>query len=93
MSEPDLSKYPEECKCGTSLRWAITVNGKGMPLNATPNEERGNFSFLPGSETHIESVKPGAREFGDTRPRYLTHFAECEYASEFRRRHPAHGEH
>lgn len=87
MTEPDLSKYPRECKCGTALRWAITKNDRPMPLNAKPRDV-GNFAFIHGSETHIESVKPGQREFGDERPRYLTHFAECQYAAEYRSRHP-----
>lgn len=87
-----LSKdRPKKCKCGRPMRWVVTKNGKAMPIDPDP-VPNGNVVFAEGSDTDALYVKPGQREFGDERPRYVSHFATCQYARDFRKRHPAPGE-
>lgn len=69
-----------ECKtCGAEIRWADTVSGKIMPLDAKP-DPKGLFVVVSG-------IARKATDEDDRllRNRYTSHFANCKQAAQHRR--------
>jgi len=75
--------------CGAPIRWAVTKNGKRMPVDATPSSD-GNVVLIPrlrgeAPEAHVyrdpTDAAAGAPD-GDT---YLSHFSTCPNARAHRR--------
>jgi len=62
-----------ECRsCGASIIWAITSNGKRIPLDAEPVERPGLFVFDNGYAKQPPAV-------------YQAHFASCPDADSWRK--------
>ena len=65
------------CKsCGARIIWAITGNGKKMPVDAKPTD-KGNI-VLEGEEPVAVYVDPGTGT-------HTSHFATCPNAAEHRK--------
>ena len=69
--------------CGAPIRWAHTVNGKAMPVDAEPVPD-GNVVYTGRPVTNDQCrTAPGVRVesqppmFDDGEPRYTSHFATC----------------
>lgn len=82
----------ERCRsCGAPIIWAQTVNGKAMPIDAEPVPD-GNV-LLTGRrvETRRGTLAPECRVEGDTpmfpdgADRYMSHFATCPQADQWRK--------
>lgn len=79
--------------CGAAIFWGLTERGKRIPLNAEPDNAKGNMviSFW----TQIDEGKPGevtnfhVRAAGTLldakQTRYLSHFVSCPEAKRWRR--------
>lgn len=68
------------CKsCRAEIIWAITENGKRIPLDAEPAERpTGVFTVVErGGETY---AIPTSRD-----PVFITHFATCAFADQHRK--------
>lgn len=80
------------CKsCSADIRWAVTVNGKKIPIDYAP-VVKGNITLterqgLPPiavvlnaqGDAFLEALQPSAES-----PRYTSHFATCPDAAAFR---------
>ena len=92
----------DRCRsCGAQIFWAVTANGKRMPLDAQPHPE-GNLVLRtqagPDGQEALDdpllclSVAAVAKleEHGIParlgEPRYLSHFATCPQAGQHRRK-------
>ncbi len=60
-------------KCGAKIRWANTLNGKKIPLDARPNGE-GNLNLV--GET-VYRVTENFKRVHPDEVIYMTHFATC----------------
>lgn len=66
------------CKsCGAAILWALTDNGKRMPVNAEP-VENGNLLLVADED--------GPRAIYATQGTHVSHFATCPYAENWRKR-------
>lgn len=78
---------PATCaSCGAPIVWAETVNGHPMPVDAEARTD-GNITLieretLPPVALYGKVTQP---ELGDP-PRYVSHFATCPQATQWRRR-------
>jgi hypothetical protein len=76
--------------CGAPIRWAVTVNGKRMPVDDQPVPD-GNLILsdpAPGAYAPTAAViDPDALLIGDP-PRFVSHFVTCPNAAQHRRTHP-----
>jgi hypothetical protein len=71
------------CKsCGASIIWALTQNGKRIPLDAEPAERPSGLFRLEGSATG--SMPPIAISAAGE-PVYLSHFVTCPNADQHRK--------
>lgn len=73
--------------CGAPIRWARTVNGKAMPLDADPVPS-GNvrLGWIGGKQVAILLTDPAERAAAQIEgPVYLPHFATCPNANEHRK--------
>lgn len=74
--------------CRATIEWAVTANGKRMPVDVTPTPE-GNVTTVPGGAgpgTLLALVHPpGQLPFDADEPRYTSHFATCPNADSHRR--------
>ena len=69
------------CKaCHATILWATTPAGKAVPLDPNPRDD-GNLTIT--SQVPLRVRYLDADVFPDL-PRYVSHFATCEFASEFR---------
>lgn len=69
--------------CGAPVDWVrVAKTGKRMPLDPEPRAD-GNIGRIDGGDT-VEYVLPGGGLFDD-RPLYVSHFATCPKADQFRR--------
>ena len=68
--------------CDAPIRWALTVNGKRIPLDAEPVAD-GNIVLRSGI-AHIE--KTAALDLDGGGARYVSHFATCPNSQQHRRR-------
>lgn len=77
------------CSCGAEIVWAITENGKRIPLNAEPEKRTVIVHHQELVKTTRELVLGDAFEamvravVADT---YMPHHATCSQAERFRRR-------
>lgn len=68
------------CKsCGAAIRFAITVNGKKIPLNFLP-DPKGNIRLQDGLKAFY--LKKDDQYDGE---RYMPHHATCPNAAEYRK--------
>lgn len=77
----------EECRtCTAQIIWAVTRNGKDMPVDAEPTPD-GNVRLVErrGMDPLAEVIGNPAKRFGLTGLR-LTHFVKCPQADRWRRR-------
>ena len=76
---------PAECRsCKAPMYWAITRDGKRIPMNALPDPAGGFVLTLkPNGELHAEAFDQV--HHGSARRRYTSHFANCPNADEHRR--------
>jgi hypothetical protein len=86
-----LSYDTEACKsCQAPMLWAITTNGKHIPVDAEPvavNGGGGNIRLTPrpGMAPLAKVVRNPADLFG-VREVYRSHFATCPHADRHRQR-------
>lgn len=80
-----MTEYPtENCRsCGTKIVWAVTKNGRDMPVTAEPRGD-GNVHLIdrPGMAPLAE-VLGVAKRFAKTMR--VSHFADCKQADRWRR--------
>lgn len=67
--------------CGAAIRWALTPNGKRMPVDATPEKRIVLDDVRTGDDAPLARVI-------DT---YVSHFATCPKANTFRKKGAAAG--
>jgi len=79
--------------CGAPIIWAVTASGTRMPLDATPDLERGNvrlFSTGQGEPdvAYVYATPADARKawIPGSKSGWVPHFATCPDADMFRRR-------
>ena len=70
-------------KCAARIVWAVTERGKSMPVNRDP-VENGNLVLEEQDGRPPIARKPDELLDRDL-PRYVSHFATCPNAEEFRR--------
>jgi hypothetical protein len=74
--------------CGAPIRWAVTVNGKRMPVDDQPTPG-GNVSTVPngaGPGLLLALVHPpGQTTLDADEPRFTSHFATCPNADQHRK--------
>lgn len=69
--------------CGASIVWSVSATtGKRVPLDAEPRPD-GNIELDDdgGTARYVDPDQPSL----DGRPRYVSHFASCPHASDWRR--------
>lgn len=71
--------------CGAAVRWVKTEHGKRMPLDAAPAAPDARGLFVIRDDT---AIAVPALAFPDE-PNYVSHFATCPDADEWR--HPTEG--
>jgi hypothetical protein len=74
--------------CKAPIRWAITENGRLMPLDLEPADD-GNIRLAAALEpggTPRCAVVPEAHRAALAGELYVPHFSTCPYAHEHRRR-------
>lgn len=86
-----MSPEVKHCRsCGAEVIWAVTANGKRMPVDATPRED-GNIMLTEYPDGHptAEYVSPTLfEEFDQEAPeprRYVSHFASCAQSKQWRK--------
>lgn len=76
--------------CHAPIRWAITIQGNYMPLDAEP-DPAGNVLLtgrrVQGKDGYYEEVQvdSGPGLFDDGRQRFMPHHATCPQGAEWRR--------
>lgn len=86
------ARATSQCRsCGASIHWAITAEGKRMPLDANP-DPNGNLvasrkKVGAGEELHVRAFMPGLElnPDGTRRNRWASHFKTCPQADAHRR--------
>ena len=65
-------------RCGRTLTWATTVNGKAMPVDPY-SDSNGNVRLQPHQSGGYTAHVMTKLELADpsSGPRYLAHFATC----------------
>lgn len=76
--------------CDEEVIWTKTVNGKSMPVDATPVDD-GDFYLVDEGESHptayyFVAMFPPTAEDGFDGFRYHSHFASCTSADLHRKR-------
>lgn len=83
-----MADYPTEaCRsCGAQIIWAVTRNGKDMPVDELP-APKGNIRLVErGGMQPLAEVVPVARQFGMQGKLRLAHFVNCPQADRWRKR-------
>ena len=80
VTDPKTSK----CRaCGAEVYWAMSANGRKMPVDAAVND-KGNILMQIDSEGNLRFITVrGTANL--KRNRYTSHFATCPYAAAFRK--------
>lgn len=86
------ARRTSECRsCGQPIRWAITADGKRMPLDANPTPD-GNLvasvvKTAGGEELRVRPYMPDLERLADgtLRNRWSSHFRTCPQADAHRR--------
>lgn len=75
---------PVPCKkCQAAVLWVLTEAERPMPVNAEPAHGVGNLVLtLRKGQLHARAYDA---ETDDGRNRYLSHFATCPFAEQFRK--------
>lgn len=73
--------------CGAKIFWCITARGKRIPINAEPDNAKGNLIVtdrgeVPGERFLATIVQP---LLDASQTRYLSHFATCPQAKKWSR--------
>lgn len=73
--------------CGAPILWALSSNGKRMPIDPDPHPD-GNVEveFLGAEGPVARVLKRGQLPWPGDKPLYRTHFASCPDAMSFRRK-------
>ncbi len=71
--------------CHAPVRWAVTANGKRIPVDADPMAEGGNLLLSLDDPPTATVVDPGALMLVDDGKRFVSHFVTCPDADEHRR--------
>lgn len=75
-----------QCRsCRRPITWAITRNGKRMPMDAVPVDDGDWRIELVDGERRIVRIVPGGPELDPGVERYSSHFVTCPNADEHRR--------
>lgn len=78
--------HKERCRsCGALIYWATTDKGRSMPIDATPCPE-GNVLLTRRGEALKARVLAAGEEVEPGRNRWVSHYATCEQADQWRRR-------
>lgn len=86
MSTPTAQQEQDRCRtCQAEIIWAVTRNGKDMPVNPEP-VKNGNIKLTarPGMAP-LADVLPVAKRFGRT-DLVTSHFVNCPQAPKWRNR-------
>jgi hypothetical protein len=70
--------------CGAPVLWAVTAEGKRMPVDAEPAPAGNLIVDQTARPWTVRVVPPDDLLIGDP-PRYLSHFATCPHANEHRK--------
>jgi hypothetical protein len=73
--------------CGAPIRWAVTVNGKRMPVDDQPVPD-GNLVLsdpTPGAYAPVAAAFDPQQLLIDDPPRFVSHFATCPQADQYRK--------
>lgn len=79
----------ERCRsCRAQIAWAITPNGKKLPLDPEPHDQGNLTVSLDGGVLRTGVVLRAAREAMHEAGNqlYLSHFATCAHADQWRKR-------
>ncbi|MCI4360649.1 MAG: hypothetical protein L3J91_03015, partial [Thermoplasmata archaeon] len=82
----------EMCRsCKAAIRWAVSVKGKRIPLDADPLPDGNLRLYRPDPMGHVLRLPPSRAIFVPRPERvegellFVTHFATCPYAEEHRK--------
>lgn len=64
--------------CGAEIVWARTATGKAMPME---RDDGGDWVIVDGEARRAVLVRKGT-------PRYVSHFAKCPQAPQWRQKKP-----
>jgi hypothetical protein len=72
--------------CHARIRWAMTPQGKRIPVDAEP-VENGNLALHVDVSLDLVAVPvaPGQTFIGDDGKRYVAHFATCDDPARWRK--------
>jgi hypothetical protein len=77
--------------CGAPIRWAVTVNGKRMPVDDQPTpdgtlvlSDPSPGAYAPTVAQYVEPEQSPLFEVPDP-PRFTSHFATCPNADQHRK--------
>jgi hypothetical protein len=77
---PQNAPHRSTCKCGQEVLWVVSAStGKDLPLDPTP-VANGNLMRV-GTTATVRYIGPG----DSPKYKYVSHFATCKHAAEFRR--------
>lgn len=86
-----MSTSKQYCRsCSAEIIWAVTENGKRMPVDALPRED-GNILLTEYPDGYIEAAYVQSslfEEWDQDAPeprRHVSHFATCEQSKEWRK--------
>ncbi len=75
----------DKCRsCGRLVIWAVTKNGKRMPVDASPTSD-GTIALDEGPDGAVKASVAGPAPELLWEPRYTSHFATCPEAARWRR--------
>ena len=78
----------DRCRsCKAPIRWAVTINGRAIPLDLLP-DQRGNLRLdppAPGATPPTARVVASQDRADWVGRLYLPHFVNCPYSSQYRR--------
>lgn len=79
-----MSGPGDQCNyCAAPIKWLTSANGKRMPVNAQPDQERGNVVLL-GQKAAVLGPSKATAARAQGVEAYLHHAADCPYAVQWR---------
>ena len=72
--------------CGSEILWAITVNGKPIPIDREPSAD-GNVRITMDTSGRRQALVLGPLDvelYPEGEPLYLSHFVTCPQSDEWR---------
>ena len=76
--------------CGAEITWAKTLTGKRMPIDAEPDNAKGNLLLIKSNGVGVllplAGLNDEARQAAERQrvPLYVSHFATCPQAGDWR---------